>query len=77
MSDRARYRALVASHIAEVEAWIAEDPARWDEPGRTFGDYCQEYGHRFAITAHKAQDIDYPRADAMLEELSPFEDLFG
>jgi hypothetical protein len=75
--SKARYDALVESHIAELEAWIAQDPSRWDADGRTIRQYCEEYSHRFAITADVASDMGYDRADRMLKELHPYEKWFS
>ena len=75
---RKKYNAIQERHIAQIEAWIADDPARWDDTDRTFREYCDEYSHRFAIAAYRASDLDYPEnlVDQMLEELGQFESWF-
>jgi hypothetical protein len=76
--SRKKYNAIQEQHIARIEAWISEDPARWDDADRTFREYCDEYSYRFAIAAHRAADLDYPEnlIEQMLEELGQFESWF-
>jgi hypothetical protein len=78
-SDLAKYRRMVERHTRELESWIAADPAnsrRFMEhgagDGRTLRQYLAEYSDHFALVAHLANDLDYPRADEMLDEYGCF-----